>query len=430
MIVTAGSAVAVVGAAACLVLALLTVPTRRPPRGPALAAVASLVLGAVVACGPAGPRWQLLPVVLGGALATLVVRLGRRRAPSVVVALAAALAIAAGTGAVWAFPPLRLPVPTGPHPVGTTELQWQGPTLRGQHTIVAQVWYPAASAAGGAGRYAGRDGAEAREVTGALARTFGAPRFLLHDVEVARARAVPEAAVAPGGFPVVLFSPGDVSVRRQNTAWATELAAHGYVVVALDHPFDSAVQVAADGVATGSLVRSSGDDAQDQAQADEQVRVRARQFGSALDELARRHGGGGLLAGHLDLTRVAATGHSLGGATALRAAADDPRVDAAIDLDGLPRTRARPTVPVMVLVAGRGTQNTANDRRYAAAVRDAVAESPDARVVTVDGASHLTFTDAPLFLPPLPALVGTLGRAGAVHATTEPTLEFLHEALG
>jgi predicted dienelactone hydrolase len=39
---------------------------------------------------------------------------------------------------------------------------------------------------------------------------------------------------------VVLFSPGLAGVRSQNTAWAQELASHGYVVVALDHPYDSA----------------------------------------------------------------------------------------------------------------------------------------------------------------------------------------------
>ena len=31
--------------------------------------------------------------------------------------------------------------------------------------------------------------------------------------------------------------------------------------------------------------------------------------------------------------------------------------------------------------------------------------------LTVPGAAHLTFTDAPLYLPPVPALLGTLGRS-------------------
>ena len=43
---------------------------------------------------------------------------------------------------------------------------------------------------------------------------------------------------------MVLFSPGLAGVRSQNTAWAQELASHGYVVVALDHPYDSAALLA------------------------------------------------------------------------------------------------------------------------------------------------------------------------------------------
>jgi hypothetical protein len=66
---------------------------------------------------------------------------------------------------------------------------------------------------------------------------------------------------------------------------------------------------------------------------------------------------------------------------------------------------------------------------YRAALDEAVRNSPDARIVIVDGSSHLTFTDAPLFLPDVPSLVGSQGRDGSVGATTEPTLMFLDEVL-
>ena len=428
-----GSWTAVLGAVGLLLVAGVRIATRRTGRGMRAAALGSLVLlvaGVVTACLPTGLRWQLLPVVVGGAAAGLAAVLGHRRVLAVLVGSGAVVAVMAGAAAVWAFPVLRVPVPTGPHAVGTTELSWDGPTASGTHEVLAQVWYPAATADGPPGPYLGRDDAEAQTVTRALATTFGVPAFLLHDVEVATARAVPEAAVAAGRFPVVLFSPGNLGVRRQNTAWATELASHGHVVVALDHPFDSAVQVSRSGESTRSLVRASGDDAQDDADADEQVRVRARQLSSALDELTRRDAGDELLGGHLDLQRVAAAGHSLGGAAALRVAADDQRVDAAIDVDGLPRTDPRPTVPVLVLVAGRGTGDPENDAEYARRVQAVVAGSPGGSVVTVPGAAHLTFTDGPLFLPPVPSLVGSLGRTGGVAEVSGRTLEFLTRTLG
>lgn len=49
--------------------------------------------------------------------------------------------------------------------------------------------------------------------------------------------------------------------------------------------------------------------------------------------------------------------------------------------------------------------------------------------LTVPGSAHLTFTDAPLFLPPLPTLVGSLGRTAGPRITAEATAAFLDAAL-
>lgn len=295
--------------------------------------------------------------------------------------------------------------------------------------LVAQVWYPAATAGGVPALYLGRDPAEARQVAKAISHTLGVPPFVLGEAVVGRGRAVADAPAAAGRFPVVLFSPGDVSFRRQNSAWATDLASHGYVVVALDHPCDSAFMVEPDGTSVATRVRSTGNDAADQADTDRQVELRAQQLSSSLDELARRDTEAGLLHGHPDLTRVAATGHSLGGAAALRVAAEDRRVDAAIDIDGFPRGPQHLDVPVLILVAGRGTGNADNDARYAQAVQAVTSSSPNSRATTVAGAAHLTFTDAPLLLPPVPGLVGTLGRSDAVAVTADATEQFLTAAL-
>ncbi|MGW0594091.1 hypothetical protein [Streptosporangium sp. NPDC002607] len=40
--------------------------------------------------------------------------------------------------------------------------------------------------------------------------------------------------------------------------------------------------------------------------------------------------------------------------------------------------------------------------------------------LTVPGAAHLTFTEAPLYLPPLPALVGSLGRTAGRGSPRRP----------
>lgn len=120
-----------------------------------------------------------------------------------------------------------------------------------RRTVVVQLWYPAQKSPAGTRRaqYLGRTEHEARTVSDALAREVGLPGFLVDGVPRAHTRSVFNAPVAGGGgrFPVVLFSPGSGGVRTQNTAWAEELASHGYLVAALDHPYDSAAVVLTDG---------------------------------------------------------------------------------------------------------------------------------------------------------------------------------------
>ena len=104
------------------------------------------------------------------------------------------------------------------------------------HPLVAQVWYPAAAAGGSPGRYLGRDEHEAETVAHALAATFGVPSFLLHEAQVATSPAVPETAVADGGFPVVLFSPGSDGNARTQLPEADSLAQRGIASLTVAPP--------------------------------------------------------------------------------------------------------------------------------------------------------------------------------------------------
>jgi hypothetical protein len=97
-----------------------------------------------------------------------------------------------------------------------------------------------------------------------------------------------------------------------------------------------------------------------------------------------------------------------------------------VDLDGYPRALAPYPQPALALVAGNGTGDAAADRAYAVAVAALLANSGAGGYgVTVPGASHLAFTDAPLYLPPLPEVVGGVGRHGGPQVTAAATREFL-----
>ncbi|MFF4345318.1 alpha/beta hydrolase family protein [Kitasatospora sp. NPDC001540] len=438
--------------ALALVVARWLPPAARPPVTVAAGALCVLSAGGL---GVVGVRWQLWPVLAGAALALpfALVPLVRGRAGRPVrrarwwVALPGSLAcaglLAAGPVAAWAFPVPEFPAPTGPFAVGTRVVQWTDPDRpetatpdpADRRTVVVQLWYPAQDAPADArrARYLGRTEQEARTVSAALARYAGLPGFLVDGVPSARSRAVPDAPVARDGgrFPVVLFSPGLGGVRTQNTAWAEELASHGYLVAALDHPYDSAAVVLADGRTVGTRVASTGDDAADEARAVEAADVRAADLGFVLTRLGDldRGAGGDPLAGRLDTGRAAVTGHSLGGAAALWAARRDHRFAAVVDLDGYPRDPdPRPfPQPVLALTQDLGP---ATDPRYLPRLTGVLAlGTATGYRLTVPGAAHLTFTDAPLYLPPVPSLVGSLGRTDGPRRTAAATLAFLDATL-
>lgn len=388
-----------------------------------------------------------LEVLLLAGAAVLV--LGRWAPASVrrpVTVAAAALTVAAGPAAAWAFPEPVFPDPSGPYPVGTTVVQWTDPARPepatrapgDRRTVVAQLWYPAGTSPGDAGRaqYLGRTRREARVVADGLAGYLGLPPFLLDGAVRARSHAVPDAPAAPGrqGFPVVLFSPGLGGVRTQNTVWAEELASRGYAVAALDHPYDSATVVLADGRTVATRLRATGDPGDDERRAAGWTATRAADLSFALTQLGLLDRGElpSPLRGRLDTDRAAATGHSLGGAAALQAVRQDPRFDAAVDIDGFPHDPAPRAFrqPVLALTAGIDPADRGQAERYATRLAQVLelSAAPSYRL-TVPGAAHLTFTDAPLYLPLVPALTGSLGRSAGPAVTAAATAAFLDTTL-
>ncbi|MFF2747421.1 alpha/beta hydrolase family protein [Kitasatospora sp. NPDC058048] len=444
---------ALLGAVA-LVVARWLPPAARPR---VTMAAGALLVPSALALAVTGFRWQLLPVLAGAALAApfaLSPLLRRRRRGgrpawrarwwlALPGSVACAGLIATGPAAAWAFPVPVFPEPSGAFAVGTRVLQWTDPRRpetftadpNDLRTVVVQLWYPARKSPAGTRRaqYLGRTEREARTVSEALARGVGLPGFLVDGVPRARSRSVFDAPVAGGGerFPVVLFSPGSGGVRTQNTAWAEELASHGYVVAALDHPYDSAAVVLADGRTITTETASSGDRDKDDELAAGWTAVRAADLGFVLTQLDALDRGGiaDPLTGRLDTGRVAVSGHSMGGAAALQAARQDRRFGAVVDLDGYPHGPTTPALdrPTLALTQAL-TPGT--DPRYLPRLTEALDSSTATSYrLTVPGAAHLTFMDGPLYLPPVPSLVGSLGRTGSPRVVAAATLAFLDAVL-
>ncbi|MFK3980615.1 alpha/beta hydrolase family protein [Micromonospora sp. NPDC050397] len=170
--------------------------------------------------------------------------LTRRRLLTAALATGAAVPLGAG----WAAParatagPARitLPTPTGPHRIGTVSLHLVDTSRpdplagRGHRDLMVSVWYPATRAAR---RYPLAPWMQPAPMGALLAANGFDP-----DVVTAPLTAGHEGAPvlqAADRRPVVVFSHGAGGYRAESTIVVQELASHGYVVVTVDHPYDS-----------------------------------------------------------------------------------------------------------------------------------------------------------------------------------------------
>jgi hypothetical protein len=197
-----------------------------------------------------GARWQLfgLYTATGGAAVS------QALLPSGAWLFAGAVC-ACCTGvtafATWAFPWFVLPKPTGPYRVGrltkvwvdTSRGAWVTPDKGTPRRLLVDIWYPAACGGGKVVRYMDTVLAEAMSAAFLGPRAwFVASHFTLVPTASRRdAKAAVPPPHMPDGFPVVLFSHGNVSTRVQNTSLLEELASQGYICVSPDHPHDAAV---------------------------------------------------------------------------------------------------------------------------------------------------------------------------------------------
>jgi dienelactone hydrolase len=229
----------------------------------------------------------------------------------------------------------------------------------------------------------------------------------------------------------VLFTPGMGAARWTNTAWAKELASHGYVVAALDHPYDSAAVRFADGRTVRRPAHAISSDADGYRLGAELAEVKAAELSSARTHLARIDNGDvdSNLTGRLDTGRAAVVGMSAGVGGAFQAARTDNRFAAVVALDGYPYD-AHPGAYDQPVLALTHQGAMADNPRYPHALKRVLELSTTTGYsLVIPGTTHPTFSDAPLFWPPVPSLVGSLGRTEGNRIITELTIGFLDAEL-
>jgi dienelactone hydrolase len=376
-----------------------------------------------------GLRWQMIPVygtALGLAIGDMIAverRLDWTRRIARGVFGLAGVGLAAVLPLVLPVP--ELPVPSGPEEIGTISVELvdpereevYGPRPGGARRLMAQVWYPALP------------GAEVEQVpwsedwdivAPAMATLLGLPGWFLDHTRYTDSNSAPSAPVAPGAFPVIIYSHAWTGFRAIAVNQIETLVSNGFIVVAIDHTYGSVVTRFPDGEVVpydpGALPDEAevGEDAYREA-AQGLVSVFADDIVTVINALeAGPEGAFGPIADSADVARLGVYGHSTGGGAAVKVCLEDERCGAVLALDPwvehipdrvISISAVRPAL-YMRSDEWRGNENDA--------ILRGIAERSTATTywVGVEGAAHNDFVVTPLISP----IAGRLGLKGPIPA--------------
>ena len=324
--------------------------------------------------------------------------------PAVVVAIACLL----GTGMHAQMPPatFELPAPTGMSPVGTTRWIVADPsrqeTFAPGRTREVEViaWYPANAGASGATAPYMRNGMEEALSFARLAKLGDAYNGLASVKTHSVLDAPP--AKTPSRFPVIVFSHGYTGLPSSHTALFEDLASHGWAVLHVVHPYEAASTLSdgtfvtftdeknamrsgimdvlnewgPEGTTMDKVVAATEDAEKDRLlrgylatlkNTDQVVKRWVLDVKLALDRVPKS-GPGSALSSRLDLSRLGAAGHSMGGVMAGQFCVEDRRCQAALNFDGIPQYGTMIDTPMpepfLMVYSGRPGRAGASDIIY------------------------------------------------------------------
>lgn len=324
----------------------------------------------------------------------------------------------------------KLPTPTGMFAVGRATCDWSdaaqldpvAPQPGMHRELVAWVWYPAAPGRSGQTvDYLPPQWRIALERHGGVLLT----QFMNRDLSRVRAHSVRDANVSPQQptYPVVLMRAGLAKLTTSYTTLAEDLASHGYVVVGFDAPYRTTIVVLPDGKVIERVPQNNLDafgGPQQEQIANKLVQAWSADMSFAVDQLEslNRSDPSGRFLGRLDMQRVGAFGHSLGGATALQFCHDDVRCKAGIDIDGAPLGNVVSegvTQPFMFVLSDHSGEPEAESRPVIANIRAIYDRLPNDRrlEIVIPGANHYRFSDDGAMLQ-VPLVIRALRMLGVV----------------
>lgn len=357
-----------------------------------------------------GARWQMAPAYLALTLllsmeveSIVQKKQARVAIGSTVIALAACSLVLS-----WMLPIFRLPKPTGRFQVGTTTLYFTdtrrdedaGTDPKAKREVVVQLWYPASPS----------------HRSFAVYQRLAETTLLTSYRSVVPTNSKLNAPIADSAapFPILIFGGGWRGRRTECTFLTEDLASHGYVVAAVDHPYNAHRVALADGSVIDTTVTwAIGGSADISPQGfigawDTEMAKWTADDLFALDQLSAMNEDPQSRWFHrLNTNLAGAFGHSFGGAASIQASSEDSRIRSSLNMDGYvfgAIDKRADGKPMMLIYESESAYPGKDPLSYSLDTLDI--RNLDTSLQTyggyrlyVDGANHEDFSDQPLMSP-------------------------------
>ena len=248
-----------------------------------------------------------------------------------------------------------------------------------------------------------------------------------------------------GSYPLVIFSHGAFGYYQSNFSTYTELASHGYVVAALDHPHHafftsdtSGNTVIVDNGFINDVMKISGDDVSEEeifSITQDWMKLRTDDENFVLDTVKQAAANRSLgdewntrqendiltVLSRTDVDKIGLMGHSMGGATSVAIGRERDDIDAVVVLDGtmlserisvkdgkyqyIDESYPVPVIDFTKEIDYNNRELYSEENGYAYVNSYVVENAKDGKTVICSGVKHMDFTDLPLISPFLASML-------------------------
>ena len=301
-----------------------------------------------------------------------------------------------------------VPKPTGNKNTATysieltdsNRLEWFTDSPNDLRKIMIQVWYPTDEYEGEKELYIDYGDIRIKALADQFDYNPSLFRKLINIKTNSIKRAVPS---KDSSFPLIIFSHGLGGNRTQNTIMVEELASHGYVVIAIEHPYDANVSIFNSGEIADYRSGINYQNRKSQKLTPEefwairlpQLKTRAGDVNFVLNQIELGNFPNQLMK-IINLDNIGIFGHSFGGATSIYSSYVDDRIDACINLDGW-----MVVVPDDIINNGIGKnfmyigQEQWDEKLNYQKLEAFIKSNPKSSKILIPGTTHYDFSDTP-----------------------------------